>query len=180
MKPKIVTISIPEYTIESQPDYEAVGSKIDRALEQNFEGEFLLRSLSLVDHPQYTLDEFVDVIINLGTDKYDPDRKGVEYEIFEPYQADIQASLIHIEDGKLQSDSYGEDVKRFYENVLLDRGYHLRIDLLTLYDPTQMTRAEKINEKKIGVDPRFEKYLWNFKDTEKKQGALVGIVKILR
>ncbi len=29
MEPKVITISIPEYTLESQPDYQAVGAKID-------------------------------------------------------------------------------------------------------------------------------------------------------
>ena len=36
-QPKIVTISIPEYTIDKQPDYAAIGAKIDKVIEENFD-----------------------------------------------------------------------------------------------------------------------------------------------
>src|SRR5947209_3081718 len=86
---KIITISIPEYTIEVKPDYKAVGQKIDTAIEQNFEGKFLSRALSMTNHPQYSLDQLAGIILNTGTDKYDPTRKGVAHEEFEPYNLDI-------------------------------------------------------------------------------------------
>lgn len=179
-KPKIVTISLPEYTIDTQPDYVAIGSKIDKALEENFEGVFLERVLSITDHPRYTLDQLADIIINTGTDKYDPNRKGVEHESFEPYNADLQAGSIEIRNDKL-TEPYGASlIKLFYENVLLDRGYRLRIDLILLYDPKQMTKAEKIDPTKPGVESHLEQYLWKFKNPEQKQKALLGVIKILR
>lgn len=55
-KVKIVTVSIPEYTIVTQPDYLAIGSKIDKVIAENFEGTFLSRALSIADHPQFNLD----------------------------------------------------------------------------------------------------------------------------
>jgi hypothetical protein len=179
-QPKIITISVPEYTIDKQPDYQVVGSKIDKALEENFEGTFLLRALSIADHPQYTLDQLVDIILESGTDKYDPSRKGVAHEEFEPYKPDLQAGTITIENSKLLDESFGEDVRRFYENALIDRGYRLRIDLLVLYDPDQMVKAEKVDETKPNVDAHLEEYLWRFKDQENKPAALAGVIKILR
>ena len=178
--PKIVTVSIPEYKIDSQPDYILIGAKIDKILEENFTGNFLERAISLIDHPQYNLDQLLDIIIKTGTDKYDPKRKGVAYEQFEPYQADLQAGDIEIKNGKL-SEPYGEGlIKLFYENVLLDRGYRLRIDLILLYDPKQMVHAEKIDKSKPNVQPNLEQYLWRFKDPKNKSQALQGIIKILR
>ena len=178
MEPKVIEISIPEYTIETQPDYKAVGDKIDKAITDNFEGTFLLRALSMIDHPKYTLDEFTDIILKTGTDKYDPDRKGVAHEEFEPYKPDIQSGEITIKNHKLISEPFSEDVRRFYENTLLDRGYRLRIDLIVLYDPKQFVRAEKVDYTKPDVAPHLIEYLWKFKDPDNKPKAVAGIIKI--
>jgi len=177
--PKIVEISIPEYTIDSQPDYQSIGAKIDKAMANNFKGNFLVRELSMIDHPQYTLDEFVDIILKTGTDKYDPNRKGVAHEEFEPYKADLQAGEVIIKDGKIVGESFSEDIRRFYENVLLDRGYRLRIDLIVIYNPEHLVQAEKLDHTKPGTEPHLEQYLWRFKDPENKPSAVVGIIKIL-
>jgi hypothetical protein len=178
--PKIITISIPEYTIDHRPDYATVGLRIDEALTQNFSGTYLLRALSIADHPQYTLDQLAEIIINTGSDKYDPNRKGVAHEEFEPYHPDLQAGLATIKDSKIVGESFAEDVRRFYENTLIDRGYRLRIDLIALYDSRQLIKAEKIDVTKLGVAPHLEEYLWRFKDPEHKERALVGMIKILR
>lgn len=179
-QPKIITVSIPEYTLDNQPDYSAVGEKIDQALSENFEGTYLLRALSIADHPKYTLDELVDIILKTGTDKYDPNRKGVAHEEFEAYRPDIQAGMIEVKDRKLISEPFAEDVRRFYENTLIDRGYRLRLDLLVLYDPNQLIKAEKVDSDKPSVASHLEEYLWKFKSPEQKQMAVVGIVKITR
>jgi len=177
-QPKIVTISIPEYTIDKQPDYEIVGAKIDQALVENFDGTLLLRALSMIDHPQHTLDELANIIVTTGTDKYDPNRKGVAHEEFEPYKPDLQAGEVVIKDGKL-SESFSGDIKRFYENTLIDRGYRLRVDLIVLYDPQQMVKAEKVDHTKPSVEPHLEQYLWRFKNPDNKASAVKGIIKIL-
>lgn len=180
MEPKVIEISIPEYIVDTQPDYKAIGEKIDKAIADNFDGNFLLRALSITDHPKYTLDEFVDIILKTGTDKYDPDRKGVAHDEFEPYKPDIQAGEIVIKNGKIIGESFAEDIRRFYENTLLDRGYRLRIDLLVLYDPRQMVQAEKVDHAKPRTQPHLEQYLWRFKDVDNKPKALVGVIKILK
>jgi len=179
-EPKIIEISIPEYTIDSQPNYIEIGAKIDKAFTENFEGRFLVRELSIADHPQYTLDQLADIILSTGTDKYDPDRKGVAHEEFEPYKPDLQAGEVTIKDGKIIGESFAEDIRRFYENTLLDRGYRLRIDLIVLYDPEQLTKAAKVDDTKPSLEPHLEEYLWRFKDSESKSKAVVGIIKILR
>ncbi len=177
---KIIEVSIPEYSIDSQPDYLAIGEKIDKVVSENFEGKFLVRALSIADHPQYTLDDLVGIILKTGTDKYDPDRKGVAYEEFEPYRPDIQAGEVIIENGVIIGESFSEDIRRFYENTLFDRGYRLRIDLFVFFDPNQMIKAQKLDESKLSAEPHLEEYLWRFKNPDNKPEALMGIVKILK
>ena len=179
-QPKIVTVSIPEYMIDKQPDYVAVGSQIDKAVQGNFEGTFLVRELSMIDHPQYSIDQLAEIIFNTGTHKYDPNRRGVAHVEFEPYKPDLQAGEVTIKDGKIVGESFSEDVRRFYENTLLDRGHRLRIDLIVLYDPKQMVQAEKLDHTKPNTDPHLEQYLWRFKDPEHKSNAVAGIVKMLK
>lgn len=49
-----------------------------------------------------------------------------------------------------------------------------------IYDKNQLVSAEKLDKEKAGVDPRFEKYLFRFKDPENRQKALLGIIKITK
>ena len=176
---QIISLPLPEYSIQTKPDYQILGDKIDKSLEENFsDKDVAIRALSMQDHPQLTLDEFVDIIIQTGTDKYDPNRKGVDHEAFEPYKPDFQADFCTI--GKNHFGEGADIIKKFYENVLQDRGYRLRIDLLLIYDLNQLVRAEKMDEDKPGVHPRLEPYLFRFKDPENKAQALLGIIKILK
>lgn len=179
MEPKIISISIPEYKISSMPNFEFIGKQIDNALTDNFDGNLLLRVLSIYDHPKKTIDELSDIILKLGTDKYNPDRKGVSHLEFEPYKPDIQAGLIEINEGKIIGESLSADIKRFYENTLLDRGYRLRIDIIVLYNPESFVRATKINYNEPSTHPNLEQFLWRFKNPGEKQKALIGIIKIL-
>ena len=39
-------------------------------------------------------------------------------------------------------------------------------------------KAEKVDHAKPSVAPHLEEYLWRFKNPERKQDALVGIIKI--
>ena len=177
METSIISISLPEYNIDTQPDYQAIGAKIDKLLEENFSGkDVAIRALSLTDHPQFSLADFVKIILEKGTDKYDPSRKGIEG--FEDYDVDFQAGFCTI--GKNHFGEGADIIQKFYENVLLDRGYRLRIDVLLIYDLNQLTRASKTDPTKPGVHPRLEPYMFKFKDPEHKQSALLGIVKLLR
>lgn len=176
---KIISIPLSEYNIDTEPDYQTIGTKIDEALEENFTGkEIAIRALSLTDHPQLTLDELVQIIFEKGTDKYDPNRKGVEHESFEPYRLDFQAGTCVV--GKNHFGEGADIIKKFYENVLLDRGYRLRIDLLLVYDLRQLVQAEKIDTDKPNVRSHLESLLFRFKDSKNKPKALLGIIKLLK
>lgn len=179
IKPAIIPLPLPEYTIDTQPDYAALGARIDAVIEKNFSGkDVAIRAISIDDHPQLTLDQLAQIILETGTDKYDPNRKGVGHDDFEPYKPDFQAGF-----GTVGKDLVNEGagiIQKFYENVLLDRGYRLRIDLLIVYDLHKLVRAEKDPNTPNTIHPRLESYLFRFKDPEHKPEALLGIVKILR
>jgi hypothetical protein len=185
---KISSISVPEYTLKDKPDYIEVGNKVDSFVAQNFlDGKYVVRAISSDDHPEKTLDELIDTILKLGTDRYDPNRKSVAHEDFSVYDYDFHASEINIKNGKIVPNktdefptSFGSIVYNFYENAPIDRGYPVRIDLLLLYDPNKLEKATKLNSKSIGVGLHLEEYLYKFKDRQHKANALVGIVKILK
>ncbi|MFH0770472.1 MAG: DegT/DnrJ/EryC1/StrS family aminotransferase [Candidatus Peregrinibacteria bacterium] len=173
----VFPLPLPEYTIDAKPNYQSIGAKIDEELEKHFPGkDVAIRALSTTDHPQYSVDELMKIITETGTDKYDRNRKGVEG--FENYRVDFQAEACTI--GKNHFGKGADFVKKFYENVLFDRGYRLRIDLLLVYDLHQLLRAEKIDPAKPGVPPRLEPYLFRFKNQEHKKEALLGIIKFSR
>lgn len=174
---KIISLSLPEYQIETKPDYETIGQKIDKTLEENFYGkQIAIRAISLIDHPNLTLDEFVKIILEKGTDKYDPNRQGVKG--FENYDVDFQAGFCTV--GENHSGEGADFVQKFYENVLLDRGYRLRIDLLLIYDFNELKNAKLLDVKKPRVDTRLEPYMFKFKDPNRKASALLGIIKLLK
>jgi hypothetical protein len=188
MTAKVITISVPEYTVVKKPDYLMLGKTVDKAIENNFEnGKYIYRALSIDNHPGLTLDRLISIILKLGTDKYDPERKSVCHEQFSVYDYDIQAGSFVIKDSKIvieESDTYptlfGDTIYDFYENAPQDRGYPVRIDLLVLYDPKKLELAKLKNPKAAGVDPGLAKYLYKFTDSKNKRGALLGVIKILR
>lgn len=184
----IIKVDLPEYDLKTQPDYIKVGQKVDKEIEYTLtNGQYICRAIGKDDHPQLTLDELVKIIAGTGTDKYDAERKEVCFEEFSMYDHDFQAGLFEIKNHKIvigtsneQKSFFGDIVKKFYENVLWDRGYRVRIDLLIIYDPKQLSKAQKVDATKEGVPPYLEEFLYKFNDPENKKEALVAIVKIHR
>jgi hypothetical protein len=188
MKTNLIDIDLPEYNLDKKPDYLSLGKKADEALEDGLpEGDYVYRAIGADDHPGLTLDDLVLKILEKGTDKYDPNRKEVCFEEFCMYDHDFQAGSFKIQNGKIMLDDsyeiptlFGDTIKKFYENVILDRGHRVRIDLLLIYDAAKLEKAKKIDSSADSIRPVLEECLYKFKDPENKQDALVAIVKILR
>ncbi|MFA5308706.1 MAG: hypothetical protein WC370_04370 [Dehalococcoidales bacterium] len=184
----MITVTVPEYTVEKKPDYVTIGRKVDAAIERSFsDRKYIYRAIGMDDHPNLTLDKLAAIIMETGTDKYDPDRKGVCHDQFSVYDYDIQAGSFEIKNSRIviePTDTYptlfGDTIYDFYENAPQDRGYPVRIDLLVFYDTNKLELAKLTNPKAPGVSPRLEKYLYKFRDRKNKKDALLGIVKILR
>lgn len=188
MEIKIVEISIPEYRIDSEPDYVTVGTKVDRLIGLNFQdGKYVGRAIGLSDHPGKSLDKLASIILELGTDKYDPDRKEVAHKAFLGYDHDIQGGLFEISGGKIVEENdavcssmFADFVYHFYEHTPLDRGYPVRIDILMIYYYDMLEQAKLIDTTASRIREGLERCLYRFKDTLRKKEALAGIVKILR
>lgn len=178
MNTKVISLALPEYDILTEPDYESIGVKIDKALEDNFAGkQVALRAISLAEHCPLTLDELVAEILRTGWDRYNPNRASLDRH-FDAYRPDMHAGVVTI--GR---DHFGEGadfVRKFYENILLDRGYRLRIDIVLIYDRDRLVQAERVDPDKPAVHPRLEPYLFRFKNPNDKQAALLGILKLTK
>ena len=183
--PRIIEVRLPEYTITSKPDYLAVGKKVDAAIASLPDGTYLLRAIGSGEHSGVSLEQLADIVVTTGTDKYDPERKAVAQEEFSGYDYDIQAGTLVIHDGQLQLTDekiptvFGDIVYHFYEHAPIDRGHPVRIDLLLIYDASQLRRARKRGARAQGVRRGLAQYLYTFKNPHDKRSALRAIVKIL-
>jgi hypothetical protein len=197
---RVLSIAIPEYTIDEPLEYTSIGRQVDALLEEQLgDGAYLIRAISLGEHPGKSLDELADLILALGTDKYDPNRKEAEKN-FAGYDHEFHVSTIEIAAGQLfdGDDGTSGDVQlaervglsaeecigyfggvsfRFREFLPLARGVSLRVDILAIYDPDQMQPADWV-DRSIPEVGHFAKYLYKFKDSSCKQDALVALVKI--
>ena len=188
MKAKVLEVHLPEYHIKKKPDYVKLGKKVDAVIEKSFpDGKYIIRALGSDDHPKLSLNKLAEIVLETGTDRYDPNRKGVCHDEFCGYDYDIQAGTIIIKNGKLvipkdykYPTEFGDVIWHFYEHTPLDRGYAVRIDLLLIYDPKQLTKARKFHSKARGVRRGLNNYLYKFKHPKNKKDALIGIIKIMR
>lgn len=173
----VLVVRLPEYMIDDRPDY-SLGKRVDRVITDHFDfNRIVIRAISSSDHPRYSLDALAGLVTEMGTDKYEPDRKGVSHEEFEPYRPDFQAAPFEI--GKEDDSFFGGIMRNFYERAPLDRRHPLRIDLLLIYDRDLLLPAEKLDPEKPGTDPRLERYLFRFRNPDRKRDALLCVVKIL-
>jgi len=175
MTPLILTISLPEYKPNEKPDVLKTGPKLDSLLEKNFHGKsVVVRCISAQDHPGKTLDELADIVLKTGTDKYDATRKGIGYHVGSEQGKHIDffgtpAEIIdHIDifTSELLND--------FYYGAQSDRGYHLRIDLVMIYDPAKLTVVERLYGEDVEESDGFV-----FKYPDHKTDALLAIIKVL-
>ncbi|TAH32892.1 hypothetical protein EYC59_05710 [Candidatus Saccharibacteria bacterium] len=78
---EVFEVGVPEYTVDAEPDFMAVGKKVDDVLRQHFMGQtVVVRGVSSSAHPNLSVDELIETIQRLGTDRYDPERAGDRYE----------------------------------------------------------------------------------------------------
>ena len=186
MTTKVLSIEIPEYNVDDKPDYMAIGSKVDKLMGENLEdGHYVVRAISLAEHPGKTLDELADIILQLGTDKYDPNRKESGWKHFSGYDHHFQASTFDIIGSKvLEVDEdgvpsiYGNIVYHFYEHIPLDRQVVLRVDILMIYDSSKVQLAEWVDPS-IPEVGHLAQYLYKFKALSRKQDALAALVQVL-
>ncbi|MDX1440479.1 MAG: hypothetical protein R3284_11310 [Rubricoccaceae bacterium] len=178
MNTPVYSIAVPEYTISAEPDSAVIGAKLDAFIERHFPGRRLaLRGVFLGDHPAVSREELTARILELGTDRYDPDRKGIHHETYDPAGVEIHAVACEVTDRLrgLLNDDYiaapsvmAEFISDFYHSAKAERGYPLHLDLLLVYDLDCLKPA-----------PAGSTQSFAFKEPDQKQEALIGVINIL-
>ena len=183
MQPSIpvYTLDLPEYSIASKPDYAALGPRMDRFVIERFAGRRVaLRAVFLDDHPDLSRAQLLEKILELGTDRYDPQREGMHHDWYASVGVELHVVTFAVTDRleALEDDDYkaapspmGEFMMDFFESALGEpgRGYSMRMDILLAFDLDQL----------VAVPPE-EPRGYAFKDPDRKTAALLGVVNVLR
>lgn len=170
----VLSVNLPEYQADKEPDHEAVGKKVDDFIKQHFLGQHIaIRCIGSCEHQGKTVDDVIEIIKQTGTDHYDPERQGDRYENKEGKYIDFFAFDYHVE----------KDTKMF--SIFTWPNYHLtwrepyhpiRIDIVILYDPAKLEQIYFTYKGRENEGQRSDG--WVFKDQENKADAIVGIIKI--
>lgn len=166
----VYEIALLEYRLDTQPDYEDIGAKLDAKIVEHFAGlKIVFRGITVADHPGKTLEELVTIVRKLGHDRYDPEREGVDYPREIPFDLHVQTLTA---DGNSEVVQEGMHVMwgavgDFYTGPPVDRnGPPIRLDLLMIYDAALLEQV-----------PGYWGY--RFLHPNDKLGALLGMIKIL-
>lgn len=176
MKDKIPVyeIAVLEYLSDIEPDHEKIGKIVDDFIKKHFLGQYVaIRCLGSSEHPGKTVDQMVEIIKTLGHDRYDPQRTGDRYENTEGKHIDFFAFDFHVEEDTKMFSIY---TWPFFHWCKERSGKPVRIDIITLYDPTQLDQILFTYEGREQEGERSDG--WVFKNQDDKLGAIKAIITI--
>lgn len=76
----LLTVALPQYRVDSEPDHGTLGRAVDAEIRQHFMGRtVLIRGVGIQDHPGISVEQLIELIERNGTDRYDPTRTGDRY-----------------------------------------------------------------------------------------------------
>lgn len=165
---------IPAHTPGQPPEHVSVGNTLDELLKRYFmDKEVVLRCIGSQDHPNLGLDALANIVVETGTDRYDPTRVGVGYEAFA--RRGIRVDF-YGEDVTISKDTkvMGGQLWEMYHSAIGDRGYGVHVDLVLIYDYNQLDMVKGLYDHHETSDG------FVFKDSDNKRAALLGVIKILR
>lgn len=172
---KVFTVEIPEYQVNTEPDYKAVGALVDAELKKHFAGQMVgLRALGSQEHSDKTIEELVEIIKHSGTDRYDPERGGDRYDNIEGKHIDLFLLRRKITE---KSKIFWQFVWSFYESPLRVRGYSVRVDILVVYDLSKLKAVRTSHTHEGRPITKRDGYV--FRDPTHKAQAILAIIKIL-
>ncbi len=172
MNMKILAVSVPGYTVDKEPDHKAIGKLVDEVIKDNFAGQTIIaRGLSSKAHLDKTVDELIGIIKQHGTDRYDSDRAGDRYENIKGKHIDLFAFRRKVTP---RMELFKDISWGFYHGAKAIHGKPVRIDLLTIYDASQLKAVAHQYEGRDDI--KRDGFVFKFPD--KKIQALVGIVRI--
>ena len=171
-------LKLPGYDVSkplNQEDFKRMGAKIDKVIKSNYLGkETVLRSISS-SMKQGTLDEVVEQISRTGTDY---DVHGKKFKVSDDWKkesgADLFGAKVVIRE---DSEMIYRAIKAFYELPKDEQGQHMpqKADVIMIYDSNKLEQIT-YSSKRTG---KVKNDAYNFLDKDNKQGALLGIIKIV-
>lgn len=170
MEVKFLTLKLLNYNVENIEEFNNIGNIIDKTISKNFsQYDIAVRGLSLHDHPNLSLDNWIKIILKNGTDHYDPKRKmSVAHDFYTKQGVELFAMPIKAGEKVCFAKEMIED---FAVGAIQDRGYSLRIDLLVIYDLNKLVNIPIKYPDGIGKDA------FRFKDA-KRENTILGFIKI--
>lgn len=140
---RLITLDL-EADKAGEPGFAAAGGVVDAAIVKLVPADAVVavRALSIYDHPSMSCLQLADTILGTGTDRYDPTRRVVLADFYDPWGVELHAITCWAgTDGTLTSHHYGESgvaaglMRDFQLGPPVDRGsVPLRVDLLAVYD----------------------------------------------
>ncbi|HSH55968.1 MAG TPA: hypothetical protein VK983_04025 [Candidatus Limnocylindrales bacterium] len=169
---KQLTIDLPQYTVDTEPDHKAIGKPVDDILKQHFMGQtVLLRGLGSMEHQGKSVNDLIDIIKSTGTDRYNPERVGDRYANLQGKHIDLYALRRTISP---RSKIFWQLSWSFYQSPLKTRGYPVKVDILVIYDPKQLKAVVHQPEN----HPFVKRDGFVFRNPDNKTAAILGIIKI--
>ncbi len=167
-------IEIPEIYEDNKPNFEKYGRIIDGCLKEHFLGKKVaIRVLGSCEHPNRTQDELIEIIKEIGHDRYDADRTGDRYENIENKEIEIFAMPPYVV--KENEEYFKNFLIPFYYWPIKQRGYPVRVDIAIIYNPALLIEVPHIYK---GRENELKKDGFVFKDPKNKSNAIIGIIKI--
>lgn len=164
-------VSVPGYTTNKTVDYENIGKKLDKIIKQNFLGKkVLIRCVGSKDHVGLKIDELIDTIKKIGTDRYDPERKMIFHDFYSKHNPDLFASPYTVTE---TTPSMRQLIEEFYEKTTGDRKIGIRADVILVYDPRKLKMIKHVYENQDWSD------CFTFKYPENKRESLLGVIQIV-
>jgi 8-oxo-dGTP pyrophosphatase MutT (NUDIX family) len=168
----VITIHLPQYRVDTEPDYKAIGKIVDDELRKHFIGQNLVvRGIGSSEHPDKTVDELIEIIKQSGTDRYDPNRQGDRYENIKDKHIDLFAFRRKITS---RTELFRWVAYGFYRSAIGVHGKPTRIDVLIIYDAAKLRAV--LHQYEGRDDKKRDGFV--FRDQANKRQALLGIVKI--
>lgn len=164
-------VSVPGYLTKKSVNYDSIGKKLDKIIQENFLGKkVLIRCVGSKDHVELKINELVDTIKKIGTDRYDPKRKMIFHDFYSKHNPDLFASPFIVTE---TTPSMRELIEEFYEKTTGDRKIGVRADVILVYDPKKFKMIKHVYENQEWSD------CFTFKDPEKKRESLLGVIQIV-
>jgi len=168
----VYTVRAPGYKVGKAPDAAAIGAKIDTIIKKHFSGRRVaIRCLGSQEHRGKSTNDIVRIIKKLGTDRYDPERRGEKYENVQGKHIDLFALDFRISPkGRYMENFIGP----FYTYPKQEGRKPVRIDVIIIYDLSKLKRVPHRYEGR--EDIKRDGFVFRCPD---KKDTLLGIIKVL-